>query len=66
METINWDVFTHHPQYGYPYIIEDIGVGYILNINDIYPFHCRLYTDHYEELTYANTSAFGYHTNKYK
>lgn len=64
MKSIEWDVFTHDNAYGYPYIIEDIGVGFILNINKIYPLNYKLYTDYYQEMQY--TTAIGYHTNAYK
>jgi len=36
MEKINWNVFTEDSKYGYPYIIEDVGIGFILNLNSIY------------------------------
>jgi hypothetical protein len=64
MDLINWDVFTHDNEYGYPYIIEDIGVGFILNINKIYPTNYKLYTDYPLEM--QCTTAIGYHTNAYK
>ena len=48
--------------YGYPYIIEDIGVGYILYNAGIFPYHYSLYTEN----CYNFKNYVALHTNKYK
>ena len=65
MEEIQWDVF-HTNQFGYPYIIEDVGVGYILNTNHIYPTIYHLYSDHAIDIKNSNSQSFAFHTNMYK
>jgi len=62
MEQINWNVFVRYEEYGFPYIIEDIGIGYILNINHIYPHDYKIYSDSEEELKNDKTSV-AIHTN---
>jgi len=62
MKSIHWNVFEYSLEYGYPYIIEDVGIGFILNINGIYPTFYDMYVD-YDPL---DTNAIGCHTNKYK
>ena len=71
MNKINWNIFTHINEHGYPYIIEDIGVGYILNNNNIFPERCSLYSSSDAETNfyYMNNDAdylIASHTNKYK
>jgi hypothetical protein len=60
----NWNIFKYHPMFGYPYIIEDIGIGFILYMHRIIPVRYPLYTDKYElfELGYFIAA----HTNNYK
>jgi hypothetical protein len=65
MEEIQWDVF-HTNKFGYPYIIEDVGVGYILNTNHIYPTIYNLYSDHVVDIKNDNSHSFAFHTNMYK
>jgi len=64
LENINWDIFTKD-MYGYPYIIEDIGVGYILHNRGIFPVKYELFSDHLH-IFKSHGITFGYHTNKYK
>jgi hypothetical protein len=66
MEKINWDVFQSDKDYGYPYIIEDIGVGFILSINNIKPLSYNLYSDNKNDALNINHPAVAYHTNMYK
>jgi hypothetical protein len=62
MNFIHWNVFQLHADHGYPYIIEDIGVGYILSLNKIEPCACELYTN--DPSRFQNAVAL--HTNNYK
>ena len=62
MESINWNIFDYNEVYGFPYIIEDIGIGFILNLNNIKPYPCELYTNDFNRLQYS----IALHTNKYK
>jgi hypothetical protein len=64
MEKISWDIFTKD-EYGYPYIIEDVGVGYTLHINGIFPTNYELFSYNYN-VAVSHPTIFGYHTNKYK
>jgi hypothetical protein len=64
MKSINWDIFKYYDRYGYPYIIEDIGVGFILNAYGINPIHVDLYSDY--EVSFENTDPIGCHTNHSK
>lgn len=60
MKSINYDIFTEYTEYGYPYIIEDIGIGFVLSKHNIELTPMYLYSDEPSSLT------IGYHTNKYK
>lgn len=62
-EKIKWNVFHLDDTYGYPYIIEDIAVGYILYINNIFLCKTPLYVD---QLNEATNMTVALHTNKYK
>lgn len=62
-ESIEWNVFQSHPIYGYPYIIEDISVGYILYINNI---HVQAYPFYVDNPSLKNNTTIAIHTNKYK
>lgn len=64
MESMKWDIFHYSDEYGYPYIIEDISIGFILHKAGIYPTEYRLYTDSPTVFSQGNTVAL--HTNKYK
>jgi hypothetical protein len=71
MTKISWNIFAHKNEHGYPYIIEDIGIGYILNNNNIFPERCNLYSssDAETRFYYSSNDAFfliASHTNKYK
>jgi hypothetical protein len=62
MMSIDWNVFHHDKEYGYPYVIEDIGIGYILSKNNIEPYACDLYTNDPSKFS----QAVALHTNNYK
>ena len=66
LESINWNVFTKDEQFGYPYIIEDIGLGFILNNKNIYPTSYNLYSNNSIDKDTLHTETFAFHTNKYK
>lgn len=64
MSSINWDILREVPPYGYPYIIEEPGISFIL-----YPHGIRV--TQYETFTESqkrfDTGRFiGLHTNSYK
>jgi hypothetical protein len=63
MERISWDIYTYSEEDGYPYIIEDIGVGYILAKNNIPITNYVLYTDIGKPIT---EESIAIHTNKYR
>jgi hypothetical protein len=65
MENIQWNVFQTN-EFGYPYIIEDVGVGFILNINNIYPTIYNLYSNEYIDVFKNDSHSFALHTNMYK
>jgi hypothetical protein len=65
MEQINWNVFHKNENYGYPYIIEDVAIGYILNINNIYPLYDEIYCDSESNLL-TDGPSIAYHTNHFK
>lgn len=60
MKSIDYNIFTYHHHYGYPYIIEDIGVGFVLMKNNIQLSPMYLYSD------ISSYQTIAYHTNKYK
>lgn len=62
MNFIHWNVFQENADHGYPYVIEDIGIGYILSLNKIEPCACELYTN--DPSRFQNAVAL--HTNNYK
>lgn len=71
MTKINWNILTRKNEDGYPYIIEDVGVGYILNNNNIFPERCSLYSSSDAETNFYyshNDASFliASHTNKHK
>ena len=66
MEIIDWNVFHKSEKYGYPYIIEDITIGFILNKNNIYPVSYKIYGDSLAELENMNDTSIAMHTNEYK
>lgn len=65
LENIKWDIFKKDNNYGYPYIIEDIGIGYILKKENITATICPLWTN---KMKFINSHhvTFAVHTNKYK
>ena len=63
MNTINYDIFKEENG-TFPYTIEDVGVGYILNNVEIQPLHYPLYANNLQE--YENKYCFGIHTNYLK
>ena len=69
-EYVNFDIFFYDPSYGFPYIIEDIGVGFALKKNNIIPFKYNLCTSiPYDPSIFENDineECIAYHTNKYK
>lgn len=61
IKNIKYDIFYYDTEYGYPYIIEDIGVGFILKNNHIYPTLYDMYTN---DINSFNSKKFiGLHTN---
>lgn len=64
-ENINYNIFLKIDNYGYPYIIEDIGIGYILNKNNINPLNIPLYSDN-QTIFLEHPLCFGIHTNYLK
>ena len=60
----NWNIFKYHPAFGYPYMIEDIGIGFIMYMHQIVPVRYPLYTDKYELFELGGFIAA--HTNSYK
>ena len=65
-ESIGWNVFLLDETYGYPYIIEDIAVGYILHMNNIFVTQYPLYIDRMGDFKKYNELPIALHTNKYK
>lgn len=66
MKIINWNVFHYSEIHGYPYIIEDIAIGFILNKHNIHPSYYKLYCDTKIELDDHNDTSIVMHTNAYK
>ena len=62
MNFIHWDVFQLNADHGYPYIIEDIGIGYVLAMSKIEPCACELYTNDPSRFQFS----LALHTNNYK
>jgi len=64
MERIHWDVLREVPPYGFPYIIEEPGISFILYAHAIQPTQYTMFTESRELF---NTKPFiGLHTNSYK
>lgn len=58
----NWDTIHYNDKYGFPYIIEDVGVGFILAKHGIYPVDRKYYT-----IDFSNSDeTFAFHTNEFK
>lgn len=57
-----WDTFHYTDKYGYPYIIEDVGIGFILAKNGIYPVDRKYYTIDVSK----SDETFAFHTNEFK
>ncbi len=62
-QKIAWNVFKFEKNIGYPYVIEDVAVGFILLINNIEVTNVALYANDEES---ADESTFALHTNAYK
>lgn len=62
LEERKWDVFAYDEKYGYIYVIADIGVGHIMQMNNIPLTQYDFYTENQDEL--ANFVCR--HTNKFK
>lgn len=58
-----WDTCMYNDNYGFPYIIEDIGIGFILAKNNIYPVGRTFYINN-GIITPGETIAV--HTNEFK
>jgi hypothetical protein len=65
LEDRNWNTFQYNPRYGYPYIIEDVGIGFILSKSDIYPVDRKFYTD-INFIDFSSDETIAIHTNDYK
>jgi hypothetical protein len=63
MKSIEYNIFKEENG-TYPYTIEDVGVGYILNEYNIVPLHYPLYGNN--KVEYENEYCFGIHTNYLK
>ena len=64
---INWNVFYKDENDCYPFIIEDVGIGYILQKERISPANfSKIYTDNLSEFVSPLSSILAYHSNKYK
>lgn len=58
----HWDTFQYNNKYGFPYIIEDVGIGFILAKHGIYPVDQKYYT-----IDFSNSDeTFAFHTNEFK
>ena len=64
--SIEWNVFKKDDVYGYPYIIEDIAIGYVLFINNVFLTQYPLYIDSGKSGFIDNGVSVAIHTNKYK
>ena len=65
MENIDYNIFYYDEDAGYPYIVEDIGIGFTLFKKGIFPTPYHLYADSEEEQA-KSACAFAVHTNVYK
>jgi hypothetical protein len=65
-ESIGWNIFVSDETYGYPYIIEDIAVGYVLHINNIFLNEYPFYINSLADFNKHNRLPIALHTNKYK
>lgn len=64
--SINWNVFYYNEKIGYPFIIEDVGIGFILQIENINPTSHMIYTDSIKDFSNELLGIVALHTNKYK
>jgi len=62
---IKYDIFKVDIKYGYPYIIEDIAVGFVLQKNGVKLTPYYLYENNADRFN-KNVNAVAVHTNKYK
>jgi len=62
MEKVNWNVFHYEDEFGFTYIIEDIGNAFVLKKYNILPTTYYLYNNSYDN--YETTIV--HHTNKYR
>lgn len=64
MKSIGWDVLRESPPHGYPYIIEEPGISFILYPHGVRVTQYKTFTESREEF---QTGRFiGLHTNSYK
>ena len=66
MDKVSWNIYFYNKVFGYPYVIEDVGIGFCMNKHKINPVHVFFYSDYPQDVNNDNPTVFAYHTNKYK
>lgn len=66
MEKVQWNIYFYNKVFGYPYVIEDVGIGFCMKKHSITPINVMFYSDHEIDLNVNHPTIFAYHTNKYK
>lgn len=61
-----WNTYNYYTKYGFPYIIEDVGMGFILAKHNIYPVNRSFYINQDSMDNIELDETFAIHTNEFK
>jgi hypothetical protein len=61
-----WNTYNYYPKYGFPYVIEDVGIGFILAKHDIYPVNRKFYINLDSMNRIESVETIAVHTNEFK
>ena len=61
-----WNTYNYYPKYGFPYVIEDVGMGFILAKHNIYPVNRLFYINQGSMDNIESDETFAIHTNEFK
>jgi hypothetical protein len=61
-----WNTYNYYKKYGFPYIIEDVGMGFILGKHNIYPVNRLFYINQGSMDNIESGETFAIHTNEFK
>jgi hypothetical protein len=61
-----WNTYNYYTKYGFPYVIEDVGMGFLLAKYNIYPVNRLFYINQESMDNIESDETFAIHTNEFK